>query len=123
FPLASKGVNLSGGQKQRLLLSRAMSGEPDVLLLDDSSSALDFRTEANLRQAIRDNFSSTTLITITQRVSSVRAAKEIIFLDQGKVIAQGSHEQLLRNCQLYREIAEMQTHEKNDSADSDLAYA
>lgn len=123
FLLASKGVNLSGGQKQRLLLSRAMVGKPDLLLLDDSSSALDFRTEANLRQAIRDNFSSTTLIVITQRVSSVRAAKEILFLDEGNIIAQGNHEELLRNCQPYREIAEMQIRESGDSGDYDLAYA
>ncbi|MDD2426753.1 MAG: ABC transporter ATP-binding protein [Eubacteriales bacterium] len=123
FILASKGVNLSGGQKQRLLLSRALAGDPTILLLDDSSSALDFRTEANLRQAIRANFSNATSIVITQRVSSVRAAREIIFLDEGRVIAQGTHEELLQNCQPYREIAEMQTREGGGSLDYDMSYA
>ncbi len=122
FILASKAVNLSGGQKQRLLISRALLGDSAILLLDDSSSALDFQTEANLRRAIRENFSQSTSIVITQRVSSVRAAEEIIFLDQGKILAQGTHEELLRTCRPYREIANMQTREGQDSDNYDLAY-
>ncbi|MFA6691547.1 MAG: hypothetical protein WCR98_06155, partial [Saccharofermentanales bacterium] len=77
---------------------------------------------ANLRRAIRENFADATSIVITQRVSSVRTAEEILFLDQGKILAQGTHEELLRTCRPYREIANMQTREGQDSDDYDLAY-
>lgn len=110
--LASKGVNLSGGQKQRLLLSRAFAGQPEILILDDSSSALDFRTDAKLRQAIDDHFEGTTTIIIAQRVSTVRQAEQIIFLENGEILALGNHEYLLEHCEPYREIAEMQMGEQ-----------
>ena len=108
FVLSSKGVNLSGGQKQRILLSRALAGQPQILILDDSSSALDFRTDANLRQALKENFGNTTAIIVAQRVSSVRHAEKILFLESGEMLAFGSHEELLESCEPYREIAQMQ---------------
>lgn len=108
FRLASKGVNLSGGQKQRLLLSRALAGAPEILLLDDASSALDFATEARLRRALDREFTGQSTIIIAQRVSSVRKAERIMFLDKGRMLAYGSHEELLAGCAPYREIARMQ---------------
>lgn len=108
FDLASKGVNLSGGQKQRLLLTRAFAANPDILILDDSSSALDFRTDANLRKAIEDYYQETTSIIIAQRVSSILSADHIIFIHQGKILDQGTHQQLIETCDPYREIASMQ---------------
>ena len=121
FPLASKGVNLSGGQKQRLLLSRAFALEPDILILDDSSSALDFRTDANLRNAISKHFKKTTSVIVAQRVSSVYHAEKILVLQAGKILNIGSHEELLRDCQPYREIASMQLGETDISGqDKDM---
>ncbi|HHV42150.1 MAG TPA: ABC transporter ATP-binding protein [Clostridiaceae bacterium] len=108
FQLASKGVNLSGGQKQRLLLSRAFASEPDILILDDASSSLDFKTDQRLRQAIRVNFPLTTQIIIAQRVSSIRHAEQILLLDKGQIMALGTHEELLAECPEYKEIAETQ---------------
>lgn len=108
FILASKGVNLSGGQKQRLLVSRALAARPDILILDDSSSALDFRTEARLRTALGQKYPGSTSIVIAQRISSVVDAKQILFLEQGQTIALGSHPELMENCPPYREIAETQ---------------
>lgn len=114
FTLASKGVNLSGGQKQRLLLSRALAGDPEILILDDSSSALDFRTDAKLRQALRENFSNTSSIIIAQRVSSVRHAAQIMMLENGQIKDIGTHEDLLSRCSLYQEIASMQMGNEDD---------
>ena len=114
FDLASKGVNLSGGQKQRLLLTRAFADNPEILILDDSSSALDFKTDANLRKAISDYYKDTTSIIVAQRVSSVINADNIIFLNNGEILAHGTHEQLLESCEPYREIATMQLGELNE---------
>lgn len=108
FILASKGVNLSGGEKQRLLLSRALAGAPEILVLDDASSALDFRTDAKLRQALRDHYGATTSLVIAQRVSSVRHADRIIFMENGRISAMGNHETMMKESHKYREIAEMQ---------------
>jgi len=108
FILASKGVNLSGGEKQRLLLSRALAGAPEILVLDDASSALDFRTDAKLRQALRDHYGTTTSIIIAQRVSSIRHADRIIFMENGRISAMGDHETMMKESRMYREIAEMQ---------------
>lgn len=106
--LASKGVNLSGGQKQRVLLSRALATNPEILILDDSSSALDFKTESRLRDAIETHFSESTNIIIAQRISSVLSADKIMFLENGRMLAIGDHEYMLENCEPYQEIAEMQ---------------
>ncbi len=106
--LTSKATNLSGGQKQRLLIARALAGSPRILILDDSSSALDYRTDAAMRQAVRENFPDTTTILIAQRVSSVRHADKIIMLDEGRIVGIGSHEQLMNTCPVYRETARTQ---------------
>ncbi len=106
--LNAKGTNLSGGQRQRLLISRALAGHPDILVLDDSSSALDYRTDANLRMALNRRYDDVTTIMIASRVSSIANCTEIIVLDEGRVIGQGTHEELLKTCGTYREIAETQ---------------
>ncbi len=106
--LSQKGTNISGGQKQRLLIARALAGKPDILILDDSSSALDYKTDAMLRQALSRDFSHTTLVTVAQRVSSVKSCDLIIVLDEGRIIGMGNHESLLENCTEYREISESQ---------------
>ncbi len=106
--LNAKGTNLSGGQKQRVLISRALAGNPDILILDDASSALDYRTDAKLRGALRQRFSDTTKIIVAQRVSSIAHADRILVLDHGKVVGDGTHEELLNTCEIYREISESQ---------------
>ena len=102
------GANFSGGQKQRLLIARALAAKPEILVLDDSSSALDYRTDAGVRKAIRENYAPAATIVIAQRVSSIRALDQIIVLDEGKVIGCGTHEALLSSCPAYREIHETQ---------------
>ena len=106
--LTSKGTNVSGGQKQRILISRALAGNPDILILDDASSALDYKTDSALRRSIRENFSDTTSIVIAQRVSSVMNCDLILVLDEGRVIGKGTHSELVRSCDVYREISESQ---------------
>jgi ATP-binding cassette subfamily B protein len=96
------GRNLSGGQKQRLTIARALVKQPKLLILDDSASALDYATDARLRQALR-SVKATTLI-ISQRISAVRQADAILVLDQGKPVGLGSHEQLMKDCTVYQEI-------------------
>ncbi|MBR6727614.1 MAG: ABC transporter ATP-binding protein [Clostridia bacterium] len=105
--LTAKGTNVSGGQRQRLLIARAIAGDPHILILDDASSALDYRTDANLRRAIREELHTTTVI-VAQRVSSVMHADHILVLDNGCVIGAGRHEELLRDCPAYREISDSQ---------------
>ena len=106
--LTSKGTNVSGGQRQRLLIARALAGKPEILILDDASSALDYKTDAALRRDLRLNFADTTTVVVAQRVSSVMHADLILVLDEGKIIGKGNHEQLLRSCEVYREIRDSQ---------------
>lgn len=106
--LAVKGQNLSGGQKQRLLISRAVAGKPDILILDDSSSALDYKTDANLRRALAEDMQGTTVVTVAQRVSSVKGCDCILLISDGRISGIGTHEELLRTCAEYREISESQ---------------
>lgn len=108
YGLAAKGANFSGGQKQRLLVARALSGEKDVIVLDDSSSSLDYKTDAALRKALKENFSDRTIIMIAQRISSVRHADKILVLDDGKAAGLGSDEELRESCPLYGEILRSQ---------------
>ncbi len=106
--LAQKGTNLSGGQRQRILIARAIAAMPEILILDDSSSALDYKTDANLRRALSTELSDSTLITVAQRVSSVKNSDLIIVLDHGRIIGKGTHEELLSQCSEYREISDSQ---------------
>jgi ATP-binding cassette subfamily B protein len=108
FEAAIKGANLSGGQKQRILIARALANHPQILVLDDSSSALDYKTDASLRKAIREKFKDTTLITIAQRISSVMHMDRILVLEEGEVIGYGTHDELLATCEVYQEIYESQ---------------
>lgn len=106
--LSQNGTNVSGGQKQRILISRALAAKPEILILDDSSSALDYKTDANLRKALSENLKSTTLVTVAQRVSSVKDCDLILVLERGEIIGVGNHEYLLENCTEYKEISDSQ---------------
>ena len=109
FSLIEQGAtNLSGGQRQRLTIARALVGSPRILVLDDSSSALDFATDARLRIALREHLKDTTVFIVSQRTSSIMHADKIIVLDDGKISATGTHEELLGSSPLYREIHESQ---------------
>lgn len=106
--LAQKGSNLSGGQKQRLFIARALAARPEILVLDDSSSALDYRTDAALRAALAEQYGDATVVTVAQRVSSIKHCDLILVLDAGRVIGSGTHEELLASCPQYAEISRSQ---------------
>ncbi len=106
--LSQHGSNISGGQKQRVLISRALAGNPKILILDDSSSALDYKTDAALRNALAEEMTDATVITVAQRVSSVKGCDLILVLEEGKIIGKGTHEQLLNSCSQYKEISDSQ---------------
>lgn len=106
--LNSKGTNLSGGQKQRLLIARALAGTPEILVLDDASSALDYKTDSCLRRSIREHMAGTTTVVVAQRVSSVMNSDLILVLDEGRIIGCGTHAELTERCEVYREISESQ---------------
>ncbi len=106
-----RGANLSGGQKQRVLIARALAARPEILILDDSSSALDYRTDARLRRELKDNFTQTTTVMIAQRISSVIHADHILVLEDGEMAGYGRHEELLADCEVYQEISRSQTGE------------
>ena len=98
------GRNLSGGQKQRLTIARALVRKPEILILDDSASALDFATDARLRRAIKENTEGMTVFLVSQRAATIRGADQIFVLDDGKIAGKGTHKELLNSCELYREI-------------------
>ena len=104
FVLAPKGNNISGGQKQRLLLARALANNPSILILDDSSSALDYKTDSIIRHQIKENYPDTTNIIISQRISSIMNCDYIMMLDSGIVTGYGSHEYLLKTNAEYQQI-------------------
>lgn len=109
YELTIKGSNLSGGQKQRLLISRALAADPDILILDDSSSALDYKTDSLLRNELRENFGGrTTTVIVAQRVSSIMSSDLILVLDEGEIIGRGTHAELMESCEIYRNISESQ---------------
>lgn len=103
------GSNVSGGQKQRLCIARALLSKPKILILDDSTSAVDMKTDAIIRKAFREEIPDTTKIIIAQRVSSIEDADLIIVMSEGKIIAKGSHDELIKNCEIYKEIYDTQT--------------
>ena len=100
----AKPSQLSGGQKQRLTIARALVSKPDILILDDSLSALDFATDAKLRMAIRDMENKATVFIVSQRAASIMYADKIIVLDDGQIVGMGTHEELLKQCEVYQEI-------------------
>ena len=106
--IAQLGRNVSGGQKQRLSIARALARKPEILIFDDSFSALDYRTDAALREGLARKLPDTTKIIVAQRISTIRHADKIIVLDRGAAVAIGTHEELMKNCSVYREIAESQ---------------
>jgi ATP-binding cassette subfamily B protein len=116
--LGQGGVNVSGGQKQRLCIARALLKNPKILILDDSTSAVDTATEGRIRSALKELAPSTTKIIIAQRISSVKEADMIIVLDEGSVSAVGTHDELLKSNHIYREVFESQ---QQGSGDADLA--
>ena len=103
-----RGNNLSGAQKQRIMIARALCGKPDILVLDDSSSALDYRTDAALRKALLDHYEGVTKVMVAQRISSIAHADLILVLHGGRIAARGTHEELLASCDLYRELYDSQ---------------
>ena len=108
YQAAIKGANLSGGQKQRLLVARALAADPEILILDDSSSALDYRTDAAMRKAIAGNHAGSALIMVAQRVSSIMGMTHILVMDNGRCVGYGSHDELMKTCGTYRETYEAQ---------------
>ncbi len=103
------GKNFSGGQRQRLTIARALVGNPEILIMDDSASALDFQTDANLRAAIKKNTNNMTVFIVSQRVNTIRNADQIIVMDKGNIVGHGTHEQLMESCKVYQEIYNSQT--------------
>ncbi len=106
--IAQLGRNVSGGQKQRLSIARALARKPEILIFDDSFSALDYRTDAKLREGLNEELHGTTKIIVAQRISTIRHADKIIVLDRGEAVGMGTHEELMQNCEVYREIATSQ---------------
>ena len=102
------GSNVSGGQKQRLCIARALLKKPKILILDDSTSAVDTKTDAMIRQAFRTEIPDTTKIIIAQRIASVQDADQIVVIDDGRIIDIGSHEELMKKSEIYREVYESQ---------------
>ncbi len=106
--LAQSGNDLSGGQRQRLLISRALAADPEILILDDASSALDYATDAKFRKNLGEEFSETTSVIVTQRVSSIMHADLILVMEDGAVAGMGTHKELMQSCSIYKEIADIQ---------------
>ena len=108
YGVLARGNNLSGGQKQRLLIARALAAKPEILILDDASSALDYKTDAVLRRELSRRHFGTTSIIVAQRISSIKGADMILVLENGSVIGCGTHDTLMKTCAVYQEIAESQ---------------
>lgn len=108
YEIAQLGRNVSGGQKQRLSIARALARKPEILIFDDSFSALDYRTDANLREGLNEQLHGTTKIIVAQRISTIRHADKILVLDRGEIVRMGTHEELMQFCKVYREIATSQ---------------
>ena len=117
--LGQGGVNVSGGQKQRLCIARALLKKPKIMILDDSTSAVDTATDAKIRAGLKQLDKNMTTIIIAQRISSVAECDKIIVLDDGKINAVGTHEQLMQNCEIYREVYNSQQKGQDDSVNSE----
>ncbi len=104
-PISQGGTNVSGGQKQRLSIARALVKKPSIYIFDDSFSALDFKTDATLRKALKKQTSNATVLLVAQRVGTIRHAEQIIVLDEGRIVGKGTHDQLMESCEVYRQIA------------------
>ena len=103
--ISQGGSNVSGGQKQRLSIARAIAKDPEIFIFDDSFSALDFKTDAKLRKALKEEIKDSTILIVAQRISTILDAEQIIVLDEGRVVGKGTHKELLKNCEIYKEIA------------------
>ena len=110
--IAQGGTNVSGGQKQRLSIARAIAREPEIYIFDDSFSALDYKTDFNLRKALKEYTKDATNLIVAQRIGTIKEADQIIVLDQGNVVGHGTHKELLKNCEVYKEIALSQLSEE-----------
>lgn len=107
-PISQDGTNVSGGQKQRLSIARAIAKNPEIYIFDDSFSALDYKTDATLRKTLKEELSDKTLIIIAQRISTIMNAEQILVLDDGRIVGKGTHKELLKNCEVYQQIASSQ---------------
>lgn len=103
--ISQGGGNVSGGQKQRLSIARAIATKPEIYLFDDSFSALDFKTDVTLRKALRTATKDSTILIVAQRISTVINADQILVLDEGRIVGKGTHKELLKNCEVYQQIA------------------
>ena len=110
--IAQSGSNVSGGQKQRLAIARALIKKPEIYIFDDTFSALDFKTDANLRQALKPETENKTVLIVAQRISTIMNAEQIIVLEKGEMVGSGTHDELMKNCKVYREIALSQLSKK-----------
>ena len=106
--VGESGLQLSGGQKQRLSIARAIAKSPEIYIFDDSFSALDFKTDATLRKALKEHTSDSTVLIVAQRISTILHADQIIVLDEGKIVGMGTHKELMKNCEVYKQIASSQ---------------
>jgi ATP-binding cassette subfamily B protein len=120
-PISQRGTNVSGGQRQRLSIARAIVREPEIYIFDDSFSALDFRTDALLRQALRGATRDKTVIIVAQRIGTIINADKIVVLDEGRIVGQGTHRDLMETCEVYREIALSQLSERELAGGGRLA--
>ena len=111
-PIAQGGGNVSGGQKQRLSIARAIAKDPEIFVFDDSFSALDFKTDSKLREALATRTKNKTVIIVAQRISTILNADKIIVLEEGKMVGMGTHEELMKNNETYRQIALSQLSEE-----------
>ena len=111
-PVMRGGSNVSGGQKQRLSIARGVYREPEIFIFDDAFSALDYKTDRALREALRKNAGNATSIIVASRIATIRDASRILVLDEGHIVGEGTHEELLRDCKVYQEIAYTQLTEE-----------
>ena len=113
--ISQGGKNLCGGQKQRIAIARALVGKPDIVILDDSTSALDYKTDLAFRKALSNDLPDTTIVMISQRTTSLKDADKIIVMDEGKAVGIGKHDELINTCEVYSEIYRLQMDQKEGS--------